>query len=84
MNAFRLLPILLILLLAAPVLAQPTPDGARAVHELRVSLRLEAITRVVDSIAARLEKNDAAKAELVAGKRNASEAFAKRHLNTDV
>ncbi len=59
-------------------MAQPTAEGTHPLNELRVALRLEAIERVVDAITVRLEKTNAAKAELVSGKRSASEAFAKR------
>ncbi len=75
-----------LLVLAVPAMAQDPPHSANAkteLAELRVSLRSEAIARVVRSIAAKVGKTDPAKASLIAAK-VADHAFVEKHLDAEL
>ncbi len=76
-------PLLLAVALAAPAAAQPSEAGRAELDALRHSIRAEAITRVVDSVAERLERSDPAKAERVRARRVPSDTFVRKHMETD-
>jgi hypothetical protein len=70
---------------AAPALAQPRTDAARAeLSELSTELRLESIERVVESIAVRLDRTSPEKAALVRARLRPGAEFARTHLASDI